>query len=219
MNIHDLGAALPKGTGKTVRVLEGVAATADRPAARRVLGEVPLARDGSYQVRVPANTPLQLQVLDVDGLAVRTSAWIWARNHDDQGCVGCHEDPERTPPNRLMASLGHPVPAFTAPEARRRTPTAEDVKPVIAAACVPCHGSSGAPPRLDGGMTALAPFVTAGEARRSPLVWHVLGRSTVRPWDPEAASARPKPMPAGATSLTPAQVKALIEWIDVGAPQ
>ena len=53
---------------RRLRVVEGVAAAADRRAAvRRLLGEVPLAEDGSYQVQVPANTPVQLQLLDADG--------------------------------------------------------------------------------------------------------------------------------------------------------
>ena len=131
VDIHDLGDELPKGASKTLRVIEGVAATAERPGVRRILGEVPLAADGSYQVQVPANTPVQLQLLDADGLRVRTSAWLWVRNHAAQGCVGCHEDPERTPPNRFMKALAAPAPVAEpaaaepggAPVARRRGTT------------------------------------------------------------------------------------------------
>jgi hydrazine synthase alpha subunit-like protein len=114
------GQALPKGTAKALRVVEGVPATADRPAGRRLLGEVPLAADGSYQVKVPANTPVQLQLLDASGASVRTSGWVWVRNHAAQGCVGCHEDPERTPPNRLMKALSAPVPVLNPPPEKRR---------------------------------------------------------------------------------------------------
>jgi len=121
VGIQAPGRALPKGTAKSVRVVEGVPATADRPVARRLLGEVALADDGSYQVQVPANTPVQLELLDASGAAVRTSAWGWARNHAAQGCVGCHEDPERTPPNRLMKSLSAPAPVLDPPPEKRRT--------------------------------------------------------------------------------------------------
>ncbi len=121
VGIQAPGRGLPKGTARTLRVVEGVAATADRPALRRLLGEVPLAEDGSYQVRVPANTPLQLQLLDASGAPVRTSGWLWVRNHATQGCVGCHEDPERTPPNRLMKALSAPAPVLNPPLEKRCT--------------------------------------------------------------------------------------------------
>jgi hypothetical protein len=119
VGIHDLGAALPRGTAKSLRVLEGVAAAADRPARARLLGVIPLAEDGSFQVRIPANTPVRLQVLDGEGLALRTSAWLWVRNHAAQGCVGCHEDPERTPPNRLIKALSSPAPVLAPPPEKR----------------------------------------------------------------------------------------------------
>jgi hypothetical protein len=120
VGIQAPGQALPKGAVKTLRVVEGVPATADRPVVRRLLGEVPIADDGSYQVQIPANTPVQLELLDASGAALRTSAWLWVRNHAAQGCVGCHEDPERTPPNRLMKALSAPAPVLNPPPAERR---------------------------------------------------------------------------------------------------
>jgi Tol biopolymer transport system component len=120
VGIQEPGRALPKGTAKTLRVVEGVPAAADRPARRRLLGEVPIAADGSYQVQVPANTPVQLELVDANGAAVRTSAWLWVRNHAAQGCVGCHEDPERTPPNRLMKALSAAAPVLNPPPEKRR---------------------------------------------------------------------------------------------------
>jgi hypothetical protein len=215
VDIHDLGDGLPEGSAKALRVVEGVPATGDGPSRRRILGEVPLAPDGSFQVRIPANTPVQLQTLDADGLALRTSAWIWVRNHGAQGCVGCHEDPERAPPNRLMQALGSPAPVLNAPAGERRMVSYEDLAPIIASKCTPCHG--GSRPRLDGTAAALAPYVVPGEARRSPLVWHLLGRATVRPWDAEAASAAPKIRPAGSDGPSVAEIRAFIEWIDLGA--
>jgi hypothetical protein len=121
VGIQAPGQALPKGTLKSVRVVEGVAATTDRPVVRRLLGDVEVADDGSYQVQIPANTPVQLELLDASGAVLRTSAWLWVRNHAAQGCVGCHEDPERTPPNRLMKALSAPAPVLHPPPEKRRT--------------------------------------------------------------------------------------------------
>jgi Tol biopolymer transport system component len=120
VGIQEPGRALPKGIAKSLRVVEGVPAAADRPASRRLLGEVPIADDGSYQVQIPANTPVQLELVDASGAAVRTSGWLWVRNHAAQGCVGCHEDPERTPPNRLMKALSAPAPVLNPPPEKRR---------------------------------------------------------------------------------------------------
>ncbi len=53
VGIQAPGEALPKGTVKSLRVVEGVPATTDRPARRRLLGDVPIADDGSYQVQGP----------------------------------------------------------------------------------------------------------------------------------------------------------------------
>jgi len=140
VGIQAPGQALPKGAAKTLRVVEGVPARADRPVVRRLLGEVPIADDGSYQVQVPANTPVQLELLDASGTALRTSAWLWVRNHAAQGCVGCHEDPERTPPNRLMKALSAPAPVLNPPPEKRRTltdagdasrPSAADVRAFV----------------------------------------------------------------------------------------
>ena len=214
--LHDLGAKLPKGAAKRLRVVEGVPATEAGAAGRRLLGEIPLAGDGSFQVQVPANTPVQLQLVDVDGLALRSSAWVWVRNHAAQGCVGCHEDPERTPPNRFTQALQAPAPVLNLPPEKRRTVSyAVDVRPLVESKCLSCHGAGSRGPRLDG-PGALLPWVKTGEARRSPLVWHLLGRATARPWDPEAGAGVAKPMPAGGEAVTADDVRTFVEWIDLG---
>jgi len=210
------GRSLPGGTARRLRVVEGVPAAADRPAGRRLLGEIRLAEDGSYQVQVPANTPVQLQVLDADGLALGSSAWLWVRNHAAQGCVGCHEDPERTPPNRFAKALESPAPILNLPPEKRRTVTyAADVKPIVEAKCLGCHRSGGPPPLLEGGASALRPSLVPGEARRSRLTWHLLGRNAARPWDAEAGAPAPEPVPATA-ALSADEVRAFVEWIDLG---
>jgi hypothetical protein len=216
VGIQAPGLSLPGGTAKRLRVVEGVPASADRAAGTRLLGEIALAEDGSYQVQVPANAPVRLQVLDGDGLALHSSAWLWVRNHAQQGCVGCHEDPERTPPNRFAEALASPAPVLDLPPERRRTVTyAADVKPIVDARCLSCHGVGGQPPRLDEGASALRASFVPGAARRSRLVWHLLGRNASRPWDAEAGAPAPRPLPAG-SGLSPEEVRAFVEWIDLG---
>ncbi|MCP5114790.1 MAG: hypothetical protein GY953_28510, partial [bacterium] len=98
---------LPVGTARRLRVIEGMpyARPADDGEApqpgTRLLGEVDIEEDGSFNVRVPANIPIQLQLLDEHGMALRTCRWIWVRNKEPRGCIGCHEDGELTPENQF----------------------------------------------------------------------------------------------------------------------
>lgn len=233
VSISDLGREVfPLGTARRLRVLEGIPledglAAVPPLAPRRLLGETDLASDGSFHVAVPANVPIQLQLLDEDGLALRSCGWIWVRNHEQRGCVGCHEDPERTPPNRFALALNTPAPQLTLPpERRRRVEFDRDIRPIFERRCLSCHGEGGASPRLDGGGPAgerggyqglLESHVVAGRARTSPLVWHLMGRRTDRPWDAGAGEAAPAPMPAEGEPLPAEELRAVVEWIDFGA--
>jgi Hydrazine synthase alpha subunit middle domain len=248
---------LPPGTVKSLRVVEGVPATTGGAAegtsgvpplsTRRVLAEVPVKSDGSFHLIVPANTPVQLQILDDRGLALRSCGWIWARSHQAQGCIGCHEDPERTPDNRVPDALNDPGVAVTArSEKQVAVDFRREIAPIVSGRCVPCHGPGGSPPRLaevEGPIDARSTetlkaiyevlmtadptaeagsgtgkYVHPGRARTSPLVWHVLGRNTTRPWDGAATGGMVKPIPAGAVAVpTEAEIQALIRWIDLGA--
>jgi Tol biopolymer transport system component len=120
VGIQSPGDAPSTRAARRLRVVEGVPATADRAVVRRLLGELKVADDGSYQVQIPANTPVQLELLAGDGSPLRTSTWLWVRNHAAQGCVGCHEDPERVPPNRLMKALAAKAPVLHPPVEERR---------------------------------------------------------------------------------------------------
>jgi len=82
-----------------------------RTAADGVLGELPLAADGSFFATVPANVPLLLDLLDAEGQTlIGTVTPVWVRPKEVRGCVGCHEDPATAPPNRRpLAVLSDPV--------------------------------------------------------------------------------------------------------------
>ncbi len=120
---------LAAGTVRRVRFLEGVplkagdvdcylpATSSTQPCQgsscnglppliqRRILGEIDISPDGSFQVSVPADTPVQVQTLDEHGVALRTCGWIWSKNREPRGCIGCHEDGELTPENTFTDSL------------------------------------------------------------------------------------------------------------------
>jgi len=220
---------IPSGAARRLRVIEGLPRRAGAPAdalspliRTRLLGEVSLEEDGSFNLRVPANLPMQLQLLDGDGLALRSSAWIWVKNREARGCIGCHEDGELAPENRLAKALTVPSLQLTLPPERRRTVDFQrDVQPLLTARCATqaCHGGRTSP-RLGSGAGGrdLGKYVHPGRARTSPLVWSIIGRNTSRPWDRAAPAGKVVPMPpAGHTPLTAEEKRAIVEWIDLGA--
>ncbi len=58
---------------------------------------MPLAADGSFFVKVPADRLLHLQILDSDRRVVGNQLfWMYARPGETRSCVGCHEQRDRT---------------------------------------------------------------------------------------------------------------------------
>ena len=242
-------------------------------ASRRILGEIPILEDhegevreyyekqaegagpakqvvtgGSFSVEVPANTPIQLQLLDENGVALRSCSWIWVRNHQAQGCIGCHEDGELTPTNWQVAALWQPAAKACPPPGQRTTVDfRRDVFPLITKKCAGCHGQQGSLPILatapdsPTGRDASAParfayeallapdkskaeaksygkYVHPGQARTSPLIWHVLGRNLSRPWDGTARDQSVKLIPPDRSQpLSAEEQQLLVKWVDLGA--
>jgi Hydrazine synthase alpha subunit middle domain len=70
--------------------------------------------DGSFYLKVVADKPFQIRTLDEDGNVIRKCDWIWLRPNERRGCVGCHEDQDIVPDNRIplavkKAPIGIPV--------------------------------------------------------------------------------------------------------------
>jgi len=239
-DLKDRGWLAP-GKAKKVRLLEGIPLRAEEAigpghapqlALRRILGEAPIVEDrdgrgafvaGAFSLQVPANTPIQLQILDEQGMALRSCGWIWARSRHTQGCIGCHEDQELTPVNWQSTAVTKKAVSLCPPPQQRVTVDfRRDVMPIVVRKCAGCHASGGSPPDLsaaggaDAGLdddrsrsvyeTLLAAqgegkpregygkYVHPGRARTSPLVWHLLGRNTSSPWDGASAKLPVKPI-------------------------
>jgi hypothetical protein len=214
----------PPGAIRHVRVIEG--------HPRRILGVAPVEPDGSFHIRVPAETPITFQLLDEDYVALRTQrAWTWVMGNESRGCIGCHEDRELSPPNRLVTAITKPAVDLVLPPARRRTVDfRQQIAPILAARCATagCHvGGQAEPPLGEPGATmsesALRTvygslleqpegrpdggYVVPGMARESPLIRLLLGRET---------DARPA---AGTRHdvLGRRELILFIEWVDLGA--
>jgi hypothetical protein len=209
----------PPGTIKHVRVIEGL--------PRRILGVAPVEPDGSFHIRVPAETPITFQLLDEDYVAVRTQrGWTWVMGNENRGCIGCHEDRELSPPNRMVTAIPKPPVDLVLPPARRRTVDFRNqIVPIIASRCATtgCHVAGRAEPILGEPGTTMAEsalrtvygsllehdgrYVVPGSAKDSPLIRLLLGRET---------DSRP-PAQTRHDVLGRRELILFIEWVDLGA--
>ncbi|MCL2709376.1 MAG: hypothetical protein FWE95_00715, partial [Planctomycetaceae bacterium] len=127
---HEIGFREPTSPGSVV-------------LARYVLGTVPIEEDGSVHFQVPPRKPLQLQVLDEEGLAVQSMRGsLYLHDGESLSCNGCHEP-------RTSA----PISVTSVPRAFQRppsvlTPAHPDanpfsyprlVQPIWDQHCVACH--------------------------------------------------------------------------------
>ncbi len=190
-------AHLKSGAIKRVRFLEGVVqkpapAVSQRSVSgglvpRRLIGEAPVEEDGSFNVEVPADTPVLVQTLDERGLALGTSGWIWVKPKETRGCIGCHEDPELVPENEYVRALRRPSNRLLLPpEQRRRLTFCQDIAPILQQHCATadCHGGANTPLPLP--LTAEHPAASNLEKAYAALL---------APVSPPANSARGVPVP------------------------
>ncbi len=102
----------------SVRVLEavqvGMSLNGNLGFQTRILGTVPLCRDGSFHVEVPADTPFRFALLDANrDVVVHETEFMYVRAGEKKSCIGCHEPKGMAAPNRKGAALRRePVPVL-----------------------------------------------------------------------------------------------------------
>lgn len=70
------------------------------------LGVIQVEEDGSFYLKVMADKPFQIRTLDENGRVLhKPCGWIWLRPNERRGCVGCHEDHEQVPENRVPLAV------------------------------------------------------------------------------------------------------------------
>jgi len=112
---------------------------------KKVLGTVPVDEDGSAVFKVPANTSLQMQTLDENGMALMTEkTFFYLMPGEIRSCVGCHEDEGSTPDMKMAAKLSRMKPRELKPSAgpqyKGGMSFARTVQPVLDRYCIKCHG-------------------------------------------------------------------------------
>jgi hypothetical protein len=61
---------------------------------------VEVKEDGSFYLKLDADTPFRMEALNSQGETLRgPSDWIYLRPGERRACTGCHADPELAPEN------------------------------------------------------------------------------------------------------------------------
>lgn len=112
---------------------------------KKVLGTVPVNEDGSAVFSVPANTALQMQILDENGMALLTEkSFFYLQPGENRSCIGCHEQVGLSPSMQAMAKMSRMKPMELTPAAgpqyKGGMSFARTVQPVLDRYCIGCHG-------------------------------------------------------------------------------
>ena len=124
---------------------------AENEIIKRIVGTVPVSEAGSVAFEAPAGVPLQLQLLDENGMAVMTMrSLIYAHRGESISCVGCHEHRSYSPLSRGLRSdmtIHKPKPP-AGPQYEGGFSFVRTVQPVLDRYCIDCHGLGEATEKL-----------------------------------------------------------------------
>jgi hypothetical protein len=137
---------------RQIMIVEGVPTTAGMGGMeisateferKRILGYAPVEPDGSFSIRVPANTPLSVHTLDPLGRTrVFQRTWVYVRPGENRTfCAGCHAPRDGSVPSNADPMALHITPNdVMTPVAQRQVINFEQtIGPIIAAKCTSCH--------------------------------------------------------------------------------
>ncbi|MCG8476450.1 MAG: SUMF1/EgtB/PvdO family nonheme iron enzyme [Cytophagales bacterium] len=232
---------VPRGTVKKLRVIAYEYAYRHSPSnhdyqgiqagwdTKRVLGTVPVEKDGSAIFKVPANTPISLQPIDEEGRAVQLMrSWLTAMPGEILSCIGCHEEQNTVPVPKVTVASRRKPHVITPPKDGVYPFTFDlEIQPILDRKCAGCHnGESAIPNFADKTQTGYSK--TKGFSK-SYLAFHPF----INRQGPEADIHVMKPMEFHASTselvrklkkghhnvkLSKEEWEKLYTWIDLNAP-
>jgi mono/diheme cytochrome c family protein len=124
----------------------------------RILGDVPVERDGSAHFEVPADTAVYFQLLDENRMELRRMrSFISFQPGEMRACAGCHETRGLSPRSHSspLATSLPPRALIPPPWGNRPVSFLRDIQPILDRHCVQCHGGLKPAGGLDfcGGLT------------------------------------------------------------------
>jgi mono/diheme cytochrome c family protein len=199
-------------------------------ALKCLLGEVPVAPDGSVSFRAPANHGLYFSALDENHQEIqRMRAMTEIRPGETRSCVGCHDPRTAAPPVRRAEALQAPVLPITPPPGGPKAPDFyRDVQPILTRNCGSCHGGAKPAGGLDLSPALTNRFNVAYENLMTRgLVSYVIANNSdtlpLRPPKYYGSHASRLMQVLTAThphrvTLSPEDRRELVTWIDLNAP-
>ena len=207
---------------------------------RALIGMAPVDPDGSFSIKVPANTPISFATLDTTGrgFVVKRTHLFVRPGEQFTRCFGCHENrvaggPVPTNPNP-MAATHAPFDLNIASASFTVINYQSTIGPIVAAKCVSCHQSiSGQPPAGNLDLTAVPD--TAMEMRVFPRGYINLSGASLKLATQEVDPAFPRksrlidyvmglgsraglgPHPSAPDTLTAVERRAFNLWVLLGA--
>lgn len=236
-NVYDCRTELPPGSIKELRInklyvmepckRDTLSQGHDLDLHKESLGTVPVEADGSARFRIPAETPIQLQAVDTNGVAVFTMrSFIYAQKGEVQGCAGCHENKfksgaQQAAPKKIGERKVHdPKPEVDLGYAGPFSYT-KSVQPIFDRKCISCHGlGEGKKPAF----SIIGAKGMYGLLERGAVSYIPSYRETTssKPYDYFAGNSRlwHKLMRGhGGVKLEPEELRTIGLWLDLNAPR
>ena len=113
-----------------------------------ILGSVPIEKDGSAFVEVPARMPIYFQVLDKNNHVIQTMrSWSTLQPGENFACIGCHEGKNDAPPSTSRVTLAmrkgpRPLKPLAGVPTDRGLSFPQDIQPILDKHCIRCHDDS-----------------------------------------------------------------------------
>ncbi|MBT3202299.1 MAG: hypothetical protein HN350_20560, partial [Phycisphaerales bacterium] len=162
-NVYE-GTTIPKGSAKHLRVIQldyktytpwrqifGGAgpnriplpsATYPSASSKRILGTVPINKEGAFYIEAPAGTSLMFQLLDDQYRCIQTMrSFTGVMPGETRGCVGCHEQRPNAPVN-LTRLRKTPDKILPPPWGTTNFSYERMIQPIFNKHCLKCHGDN-----------------------------------------------------------------------------
>ena len=194
---------------------------------QRILGTVPVEKDGSAYMEVPALRSIFFVALDENDLAVkRMQSFVTVQPGETVSCVGCHEPRTQAPHPRkasVLRATQHPAsriaPYQDLPGVLDFT---RDVQPVLDRHCVSCHNHD----QVDGGISLSGDHTPL----YSTAYWTLFSKGLVLDGRNKYGNQPPRALGSAASplmrclepshhevALSPSEKTVVRLWIDSGA--
>lgn len=213
----------------------------DEGIATQFIGVAPVFEDGSVAAEVPAEVPIQFQLVNAEGrVVVNHKPWVFVQRGETMRCVGCHAGHDDAPAVDSIEAR-QSAPHILTANAAHQSHFDRDIQPILTNKCASCHDSAlvgGAAGRDRGlslvgrrvpgasnvteayqslvgrSMSMNTAYVVTQRPNDSPLIWWLTGQRLNA--TPPTAYPTPSATVPHDQILTTDELDEIIDWINNG---